>query len=412
MRYGLIGEHLTHSFSKEIHESFAPYTYELIELAPDELEDLFKERDFSALNVTIPYKAAVIPYLDEVSDEAMSLRSVNTVVNRGGRLIGYNTDYIGLRDVIVRSGISLSDKKVLVFGSGATARVARLACRELGASHIYLVSRELRDGAISYPEAYEIHNDADIVINATPVGTYPDSSAISVDTDRFSKLSAFFDVVYNPLRTEAVLRTAERGAYAEGGLYMLVSQAVHASAIFRDEEADTALVEEVYKRVLREKENIVLTGMPCAGKTSVGKALAEALGREFVDIDEKIEERLGESISNFFATHTENEFRDIEAETVKQYSRLRGAVISTGGGTVLRDENVRALRSSGRIFFIDRSPSRLLPTESRPLAKTRIDIERLYKARYQLYLDTADVRINGDCSIDTVTALLIEEINK
>ncbi len=413
MQYGLIGKKLIHSFSKEIHESFAPYSYELCEIEEESLADFMQKRDFCAINVTIPYKKAVIPFLDEISEQAQTLQSVNTVVNKDGKLYGYNTDYLGLKQTVERSGVSLEGKKALVFGSGATARVANLVLSDLGAKEIHLVSRSIGEGKISYAEAYEIHNDADIIINATPIGTYPNVGEISVDVEKFPRLSAFFDVVYNPLRTEAVLRASKAGAVGVGGLYMLVSQAVYASALFTETGVPTTeQIEAIYKKALKSKENIVITGMPCAGKTTVGKLTAELLGRRFIDIDDEIETLIGMKISEFFDTHTEAEFRSIEADVVRKVSLECGAVIATGGGTVLREDNVRVLRSCGRIFFIDRSPSRLIPTESRPLARTRIDIERLYKSRYQLYTNTADVRINGDCSPETVTALLAEEFNR
>lgn len=413
MRYGLVGERLTYSFSKEIHERLAPYSYELCEIERDKLADFMEKRDFLGLNVTIPYKSAVIPYLDEVSDKARELCSVNTVVNRGGRLFGYNTDYMGLRETVERSEIDLDNKKILIFGSGATARVARSVCADLGAREIYLVSREIKSGAISYAEAYGIHNDADVIINTTPVGTYPDSSNLSVDIDRFSRPTAFFDAVYNPPRTAAALSARRRGIYAECGLYMLTSQAAYASAIFGEREKPTREeIEKIYLEVLREKENIVLTGMPCAGKTTVGRLLAENIGRNFVDIDEEIEKTVGCTIAELFERCGEGEFRRIESETVRKFSHLRSSVIATGGGTILRADNVDALRSSGRIFFIDRSPSRLIPTESRPLARTRIDVERLYRARYGTYVASSDVRINGDCSPETVASLIWEEFNK
>lgn len=413
MQYGLIGKKLTHSFSKEIHESFAPYSYELCEIEEEGLPRFMQRRDFCAINVTIPYKKAVIPFLDEISEQAQALQSVNTIVNKDGKLYGYNTDYLGLKQTVERSGVSLEGNKVLIFGSGATARVAHLVCFDLGAKEIHLVSRSIGEGKISYAEAYEIHNDADIIINATPVGTYPSTGDISVDVDKFSRLSAFFDVIYNPLRTEAVLRATRAGAVGVGGLYMLVSQAVYASALFTGATPPTTeQIERIYNDARKSKENIVITGMPCAGKTTVGKLCAGALGRKFIDIDDEIEALIGMKISEFFDTHSESEFRSIEADVVRKISLERGVVIATGGGTVLREDNVRALRSCGKIFFIDRSPSRLIPTESRPLARTRIDIERLYKSRYKLYTDTADVRINGDCSPETVTALLTEEFNK
>lgn len=408
MQYGLIGEKLGYSFSKEIHESFAPYTYEPFEIKREELPLFLQNRDFCALNVTIPYKKEVIPFLDEISEQAKELQSVNTVVNKNGRLFGYNTDYFGLKDTVLRSKIDLKGKKILILGTGATARTAHLVCRNLGARDILLVSRSIKDGAVSYAEAQTIHNDADVIINATPVGTLgTGGSPISLDS--FSRLIAVFDAVYNPLRTPLVLDARARGIYAEGGLYMLVSQAVRASALFLGEDADTDKIEKIYKNILKSKENIVLVGMPGAGKTTVGEMLANELSRPLISLDDEAENRLGTTIAECFDAQGEQAFRNIEAELTRELSEKSGVIISTGGGTVLREDNVRALKSNGRLYFIDRSPSKLVPTESRPLARTRIDLERLYKSRYHIYCGVSDVTVNGDCTPENVCSQIRED---
>ncbi len=398
MQYGLIGEKLSHSFSKEIHESLADYTYELCEIPKHELSEFLAKRDFRAVNVTIPYKQEAIPHLDEISDAAEELQAVNVIVNRGGKLCGYNTDYFGMRDMILRSGIELRGKKVLILGTGGTSRTSRLVCKNLGASEIYQVSRSQKDGAITYADAYALHGDADIIINTTPVGMFPDSYSSPLELDKLNNLCAVFDAVYNPIRTSLVSDAKERGIYAEAGLYMLVSQAYHAAELFLDTELPDGKIDEIYKNILKSKENIVLIGMPSSGKSTVGKLLTDGLKRDFLDLDTEIEKHIGCSIADFFKTHTEKEFRDIETEITEKISKRNGIVIATGGGCVLREGNVRALRSNGRLYFIDRSPKALTPTESRPLATRASDIARLYSERYDIYCSACDSRIDGNLS--------------
>ena len=409
MRYGLIGEKLSHSFSKEIHEQLAHYSYELCEIAPDELSSFFKKRDFSAINVTMPYKKAVIEHLDFVSDAALTLQAVNTVVNKDGKLYGYNTDYLGMRDMIIKNGVSLAGKKVLILGTGGTSRTSALVARDLGASEILLVSREKKAGAIDYAEAYSSHSDAQIIINATPVGMYPYSYSSPIDISGFGSLEAVFDAVYNPLRTSLVLDAKKKGICAEAGLYMLVSQAVHAIEYFIDTKFEENAIDDTFDKISRQKENIVLIGMPSCGKTTVGELLAKELGRKLIDLDTEIEKRIGCTIAEYFKTHTEKEFRDIESEITLEASKKNGVIISTGGGCILRSGNVRALRSNGRLYFIDRSLKNLIPTDSRPLASKVADIERLYEKRYGIYSSVSDVKIDGDLTPTEESNLIREE---
>ncbi len=412
MQYGLIGEKLSHSFSKEIHESIADYKYELCEIPRDELAHFLQERDFCAINVTIPYKKEVIPYLDEVSDSASKLQAVNVIVNRNGKLCGYNTDYFGMRDTILRSNIDISGKKVLILGTGGTSRTSNLVCKDLDAGEIIFVSRDEKEGAITYNEACSKHTDAEIIINATPVGMYPNPYASPLDSGKFSNLKAVFDAVYNPIRTQIVLNAQKRGIHAEGGLYMLVSQAVHAIELFIDIKIEENKTDEIYNKILKQKENIVLIGMPSSGKTTIGKIIADDLGREFYDLDDEIEKHIGCTIAEFFKSHTEKEFRDIETKVTKEISKKNGIVIATGGGCILREENVDALHSNGRLYFLDRDLENLTPTDSRPLATKKEALKKLYEARYQLYINASDVQIDGNLSPKAEANLIIEEFLK
>lgn len=401
MKYGLIGERLSHSFSKEIHEALGGYEYEIVEIAREELDAFMKKRDFTAINVTIPYKEAVIPYLDYVSDQAREIGAVNTIVNREGRLFGYNTDFSGMTDLINKAKIEIKGKKALVLGTGGTSKTATAVLSALGARETILVSRSERDGAITYTEALEKHSDADVIVNTTPVGMYPNIDGLPLDLSEFPRLSGAVDAIYNPLRTRFVQLAEEREANAEGGLYMLVAQGVRASEIFLGREYPEGTSEKLYEKILRSKENIVLSGMPASGKTTVGRLLAERLDRPFIDLDEEIVKTAGKPITEIFAEGGESLFRDIEAKVIRNVAKISGAVIATGGGAILRDENVRLLKQNGRIYFLDRPIEQLLPTEDRPLASNADAIAKRYNERYERYLSTSDVRVeNGGTAED------------
>ena len=411
MKYGLIGKVLSHSFSKEIHESIASYSYELCEIPQDKLSEFFRERSFCAINVTMPYKREVIPHLDEISPAAERIGAVNTVVNRGGRLFGFNTDYLGLRDTVNKIGVDLLGKKVLILGTGGTSRTAHAVAQDLGASEIVHVSRSASDSSVTYAEAGALHSDAQVIINTTPVGMFPDNYSSPIDIGRFPCLCALIDAVYNPVRTRLVQAAEERGIPALGGLYMLVSQAVHAIELFLDTELDASLTDKIYLKMLAEKQNIVLIGMPSSGKTTVGGILADELCRELYDLDDEIEKRIGCTIAEYFKTHTEKDFRDIETEITREISKRNGAVIATGGGCILRDENVRALRSSGRLYFLDRDIEVLTPTDSRPLATKKSDIAALYERRYPRYTSVCDVRVDANVPPQNVALTIRKEFD-
>ena len=407
MDYGLIGERLPHSFSKEIHEKIADYKYSLKELKPDEVQSFILSKNFKAINVTIPYKQTVIPFLDEIAPEAQAIGAVNTVVNRGGVLYGYNTDFGGMRALIERTEVDLKYKKALILGTGGTSRTAKAVCERLGAKEILRVSRSGKEGSITYEDAYASHSDADVIINTTPCGMYPNIFDCPIDLDRFPHLSGVIDAVYNPLNTALVLKARALGLNAAGGLYMLTAQAVLAAEHFMDKELDAVkLTNEIYDDIYFSKRNIVLSGMPGSGKSTVGKIVADQLGREFIDTDALIVERAGE-ITKIFAEHGEAYFRNLETEVIKELAPLNGKVISLGGGAVLRNENVEVLRHNGEIFFIDRALESLIPTDDRPLADDKAKITALYDARIDRYLATADYIIDGDCDPDDVADSII-----
>ena len=390
LSYGCIGEHLPHSFSKEIHGQIGGYAYELKELTPEELPAFMAARSFHGINVTIPYKQAVIPFLDEIDETARAIGAVNTVVNRNGKLYGFNTDLDGLTRLIRRIGLDLSGKKVLIPGTGGTSRTAAFAAEQLGAREIRKISRTGRDGSLTYEEALRDHTDAEIILNTTPCGMYPEPDAQPLPLEPFHRLEGVADVIYNPLRTRLVLDARSRGIPAEGGLYMLVAQAVRASEHFLDTVYPDDLTDRIYEQILRQKENIVLIGMPGSGKSAVGRILAEKTGRSLADTDQLITEKAGKPIPDIFRENGEPAFRDLETEIIRALSKQGGQIISTGGGAVLRPENVTALRQNGRLFWLDRDPEALVPTDDRPLADTAEKMKQLYRVREPVYRAAAD----------------------
>ena len=412
MKYGLIGEKLSHSFSKEVHARLADYEYEICEIAKDKLPSFMEQKDFRAINVTIPYKEAVIPYLHYISDEAKAIGAVNTIVNRDGKLYGYNTDFFGMSSLFNYMKLSVKNKKAVILGSGGTAKTANAVLKHLGASEVITVSRQEKEGVITYEDLYSKHIDAEIIVNTTPVGMYPDNNSIPIDISKFRNLCGVVDAIYNPLRTGLVLAAKEREINAEGGLYMLVAQAVYASEIFLDTKYSTETLNDVYQSILAEKENIVLIGMPSSGKSTVGSILADKLSRPLYDTDAVIVESEGNSIPQIFQTVGKDGFRDIETRVIANISLQNGLIIATGGGAVLRKENVSKLKQNGKIFFLDRSPDNLLPTEDRPLSTTMEAMIKLYHERYPIYSAASDITVNGDNSPEDVAIEIIGGFNK
>ncbi len=407
MKYGLIGERLGHSFSKIIHERLGEYSYELREVAKNELDLFMRKKNFLGINVTIPYKESVIPYLDEIDEAAREIGAVNTVVNRDGKLCGYNTDFYGMKMLFAHANIDAKDKKAVILGTGGTSKTALAVLSSLGASEILCVSRSEKNNVISYSELLKNHTDAEIIVNTTPVGMYPRIFEMAVDIGSFKRADVI-DAIYNPLRPQSVLCASGGGRKAEGGLYMLVAQAVRASEMFLEKKYDTEIIDEIYGELLKEKQSIVLVGMPSSGKTTVGKLLSKRLGRRFIDTDDIITERIKMSIKDFFALHGEAAFRDIECQVIKELASEGSLVIATGGGAILRKENISALKYNGKIFFIDRPIQKLVPTDTRPLSSDRASVEQRYNERYPIYCSCCDVHIDGDGEADEVAERILE----
>lgn len=402
MEYGLIGEKLGHSFSKDIHNLIGNYDYILKEIPKDELTAFMTKKDFKGINVTIPYKQDVIPFLDYIDPKAEEIGAVNTIVNKNGKLYGYNTDFFGLKNLILANNIELNDKKVLILGTGGTSKTALAVARDLGAKEIYKVSRTKSETTISYEEACEKHYDAEVILNTTPVGMFPNNEASPIDISGFKNLQGAVDVIYNPLRTNFILSAKNKGIKASGGLYMLVIQAVVASEFFFDTKYPESLGNSIFKKILSSKENIVFAGMPGCGKSTIGAEIAKALNREFIDSDAYIWQTTGLKPDQIIREKGVDAFRDIEAECIKEISSKQNCVISTGGGAILREKNVKFLKQNGIIIFIDRKIENIKPTDDRPLSNNQEKLKTLYKERYPIYKACADFTVENNKDINSV----------
>ena len=402
MEYGLLGERLGHSFSPQIHRDLAGYDYQLLPTPPEAVEGLFARRAFQGLNVTIPYKRTVMPLCDEIDPRAAAIGAVNTVVNQNGRLTGYNTDIDGFLYMARRAGVDMAGKKVVILGSGGTSRTARAAAGELGAREIITVSRHGEDNYQNLSR----HADAQVLVNTTPVGMYPNWGQSPVSLESFPALEGVLDVVYNPLRTALLLQAEERGLPCPCGLPMLVAQAKRAAELFTGRNIDDSRTEAVLHGLREQLTSIVLIGMPGCGKTTVGRALAGKLGRTFVDLDEEIVRRAGTSIPEIFAREGEAGFRERESALVREFGERTGLVVSTGGGVVTRRENYIPLKQNGLLLHLRRDPA-ALPTDGRPLSQATAP-EELWRRRAPLYAAFADGEIDNNGTL----AWTLEQIEK
>ncbi len=410
MEYAIIGEKLGHSFSKQIYETYFDMNYGVKELKPEEVDGFMKSADFKGINVTIPYKQTVIPYLDEISEVAQKIGAVNVIVNDNGKLKGYNTDYSGLKANIEYMGICLKDKKVLILGDGGTSKNAYAVAEALGAKSIKKVTLTKKDNTVTYEEAKKL-SDTQVIINTTPVGMFPKIDGCLIDLDDFPALEGVFDAVYNPLCTKLVVEAKKRGIIACGGLYMLVSQAIFAVEKFKNKEVSQQIAEQIFKEIYKSKQNIVLVGMPASGKTTVGKLLAKKLGRQFIDTDELIVEKYG-NITAIFESVGESGFRDIESDVIKEVSALQSCVIATGGGAVLRKENIDFLKQNGRVYFIDRPLEQLAGTADRPLSQNADALKKRYEERYEIYCNCCDKRIASSTTPEDAVLCIEEDFYK
>lgn len=393
MKCGLLGRKLGHSYSPQIHGRLGDYAYALFEKEPEALEDFLRNGDFTGLNVTVPYKKAVIPYLDELSGRAARLGAVNTIVRRGGKLIGHNTDYFGFETMLRKSGLQVAGKKVLVLGSGGASNTAVAVLQEQGAN-VVVISRSGED---NYGNLHK-HSDAAVVVNTTPVGMYPEPDHSPIDLSLFPALEGVLDVIYNPARTRLLLLAEEMGLVAMNGLLMLVAQAKESAEWFMGRKVDDGKITEIHAGLRQQMENIILVGMPGCGKSTVGALLASRLGKTFADADGLIEAFAGKSIPKIFAEDGEEAFRDWETKALAQLGKQSGLVIATGGGCVTKARNYPLLHQNGTIFWLQRDLDEL-PTEGRPLSQA-YKLSDLYAVRKRLYAQFADYVVDNNGSID------------
>ena len=408
MKCGLLGRKLGHSYSPQIHGLLGDYSYELFEKEPEELASFLRDGDFSGINVTIPYKKDVIPYLDELSPAARKIGSVNTIVRRpDGSLFGHNSDYFGFVSLVKHSGIAVEGKKVLVLGSGGTSIMVVAALKDLGAIPIVIS----RSGENNYGNLH-LHADASVIINATPVGMYPNIGVSPIGLNRFPKLEGVLDVIYNPAKTKLLLDAESLGIPHENGLWMLVAQAKEASEYFTGKKLPDSCIEKIHGILSRQMKNIVLIGMPGCGKSTIGNLLAEKLGQKFVDADTEIVQMAGKPIPEIFAQDGEEVFRKWETAALEHLGKQSGLVIATGGGCVTRPRNYPALHQNGSIVWLERDLS-LLPTDGRPLSQSN-RLEEMFAVRRPMYEAFADIRVeNAGSPEQTVSEILsqLEELS-
>lgn len=404
MRYGLIGGQLGHSHSPAIHRLLADYPYELYPLPEGELASFLSQPDLGGVNVTIPYKKAVIPLCDQLSPIAQRIGSVNTLVRRAdGTLWGHNTDYGGFLALCDRVSIHFAGKKVLILGSGGTSATARQAALDRGAGQVVIISRRGEDNYQNLSR----HSDCQILVNTTPVGMFPEIGQAPLSLDWFAHLEGVIDVIYNPLRTRLVLEAQRRGIPAAGGLAMLVAQAREAAACFCGHPVGEEAAEKALHTIGRQVENIVLVGMPGCGKSSIGAALARLSGRRLIDTDREIERSTGQPVPQIFAQQGEAAFRALERQAIAQAAGQSGVVIATGGGSVLDAQNRLALRQNGRVYFIWR-PLEQLPIAGRPVSMGT-PVQQLYAQRLPLYQEVADWRVDNLSTIEEAAKTIWEE---
>lgn len=403
MRSGLLGEHLGHSYSPQIHALLGSYEYKLYEKAPDEVESFIKNGKWDGINVTIPYKKVAASLCDELSDIARKLGSANTLVRKNGKIYGYNTDYYGFMSMVERSEISVNGKKAIVLGSGGASVTVCAVLESLGAG-VTVISRSGEDNYSNLSK----HADAEIIVNTTPVGMYPKNGESAIDLRDFPNCKGVFDLIYNPLRTKLILQAEELGIPHKSGLHMLVAQAKKSSELFRDTTLDDELIEYIEERLSRELRNIILIGMPGSGKSVVAQAISRKIGREIIEVDAEIERIAGKTIPEIFASGGESEFRAIETEVLAEAGKQSGKIISTGGGCVTIPENYPLLHQNGVIIRIKRDVA-VLPTDGRPISQSS-DMTELARKREPMYRRFADFEVDNDGSLTDTAEEIVEKL--
>ena len=405
-KFYLIGEHLSHSFSPQVHAMLGNPDYSLKELAPEEVGAFVKYGDYVGMNVTIPYKQTVIPYLDALTPAAEKLGAVNTITRRAdGTLLGDNTDYFGFSYGLESAGITLAGKRVLILGSGGASKTAIAVARDAGAAEIVIVSRT---GEVNYDNVYDLHGDAQVIVNCTPVGMYPKSGTSPVDLAKFPCLCGVADMIYNPARTVFLAQAEQLGLPRTNGLSMLVSQAAAGHERFTGTPVNTAQIDQIVRSFAAESANIVLIGMPGCGKSTVGASLAALTGKTFMDTDALIVQKAGKSIPEIFADDGEDAFRAIEHQVVCEVGMGHGQIIATGGGVVTRSENLYPLRQNATVVWLQR-PLEELPINGRPLSQAS-KLADMYRVRESLYRVFSDIQMQNNGTPEEVAARILKEL--
>ena len=406
MKCYLIAKKLGHSFSKPIHNALASYSYDYKELEEYELESFFAQRSFDGLNVTIPYKTTVMPYLDEISPEAQKIGAVNTIFNKGGRLYGYNTDYYGFCYMISEAKVDIKDKNVVIAGNGGASKTAVCVCEDLGAKSVRVITR-----ADNTAENIVKFLDAHIIVNATPVGMYPDTGVSAIDINQFKSCEAVLDLIYNPSKTKIILAAQKKGIKAVNGLGMLVAQAKKACEIFTGTIIDDSKIAQIRDNIERDTKNIVFVGMPGCGKSSVGKEIATILGREFYDCDEEIS-KTGRTPECIIETDGEEEFRRIETRTLSELCKKSGSVIATGGGAVTIEKNFDIIHQNATVVFINR-PVERLATEGRPLSQGGMEkLLKMQEKRLPLYRNFSHIEVSSSETYQETAQKVIQKLSE
>jgi len=408
MEYGLVGEKLSHSYSKTVHQLQGNKSYDLLDISPGELGSFLKSARFKGVNVTIPYKQDVIPFC-VLSETARRIGSVNTIINREGVLYGYNTDYDGFMHMTQKADIDFKEKKVLILGSGGTSKTILCAMKDYGAKEIVVISR---NGENNY-QNIDRHNDGQIIINTTPVGMYPENDMTPVDISIFKQLAFVVDVIYNPFKTRLLLDAQKMGIKYINGFLMLIAQARFSHKLFFDitckPAEDAKIIKEISKKIEKAFKNIVLIGMPGCGKTTIGHELALRLGLKFVDTDIEIEKMIGKPVPDIIREDGESAFRKIENYIITKTAKEKGQVIATGGGSVILPQNKDALKQNGIILFLDCDISKLA-TDNRPLSKNNDSLRGLYNTRYPIYKALCDKKITVNDEIENNILKILETL--
>lgn len=404
MQYGLLGEKLSHSFSPDIHAQLGNYPYQLFEVDPKDLPSFLQSTRFAGLNVTIPYKKSVIPYCQKLTPEAEMLQAVNTIVrNSDGTLTGHNTDCFGFSSMVERAKLSVSGKKALVLGSGGASNTVCAVLKQQNANVIVIS----RTGENNYSNIQH-HSDANLIVNTTPVGMYPNNGQCPINLSLFPNLECVMDLIYNPLKTKLILDAEALSIPAYNGLWMLVAQAKQSAEWFTGTKIDDSLIQEIYQKVLKRSQNIILIGMPGCGKTTIGSILAQKTSRIIIDTDQLITEKAGCPILEIFSAYGENHFRKLETEIIRESGKRNNIILATGGGCVTQRDNLNLLRQNGTVIWIKRDLS-LLETKGRPLSENG-KLQQMYTEREPLYHSFADLSVINEHSPEETAEQIIKKL--